>query len=71
MTVPVEQSSYLSWMLSDLRIEEFSVESLQVTPLNIPAKVWFNELDSIVLEMHKSGNYGILLLCLLIPAKIK
>lgn len=76
MTVPVEQSSYLSWMLSDLRIEEFSVESLQVTPLNIPAKVWFNELDSIVLEMHKSRifqfkNYGILLLCLLIPAKVK
>lgn len=57
MTVPVEQSSYLSWMLSDLRIEKFSVESLQVTPLNKPAKVWFNELDSIVLEMHKSGIF--------------
>lgn len=52
MTLPVEQFSYLSWMKSDLRIEEFSVESLQVTPLNIPAKVWFNELDRVVLEMH-------------------
>lgn len=52
MTLPVEQFSYLSWMKSDLKIEEFSVESLQVTPLNIPAKVWFNELDRVVLEMH-------------------
>lgn len=54
MTLPVEQFSYLSWMKSDLRIEEFSVESLQVTPLNISAKVWFNEFDSVVMEMHVS-----------------
>lgn len=52
MTLPVEQFSYLSWMKSDLKIEEFSVESLQVTPLNIPAKVWFNELDRVVLEIY-------------------
>lgn len=57
MTLPVEQFSYLSWMKSDLRIEEFSVESLQVTPLNISAKVWFNELDRIVLEMHISRMF--------------
>lgn len=57
MTLPVEQFSYLSWMKSDLRIEEFSVESLQVTPLNISAKVWFNELDRVVLEMHISRMF--------------
>lgn len=44
-------------MKSDLRIEEFSVESLQVTPLNISAKVWFNELDRVVLEMHISRMF--------------
>lgn len=77
MTLPVEQFSYLSWMKSDLKIEEFSVESLQVTPLNIPAKVWFNELDRVVFwkciyqECSSLKNYDILLLSLLKPAEIK
>lgn len=54
MAVPVQQFSYLSWMKNALGINDLKVESSQVTSLNISAKVWFNELDEIVFEMHIS-----------------